>query len=84
MKSITIHNLDPDLAKRLEVLSQEKGVSQNKLIKALLRKVLNLDHEAIYRRTAYYAKIFGTMKPGEAEEFFANTKDLSDIFQGEW
>ena len=43
MKSITIHKLDSNLAKAIEGLSKTTGLSQNKVIKKLLRKALGLE-----------------------------------------
>ena len=74
MKSITIHNLEDDLVGRIEHLSMEKGVSQDKLIKALLRKALDLDEAVIYQRKKYYSKIFGTMIEEETKQFFDSTE----------
>ncbi len=43
MKSITLHNLDPELAQAIEQLAESSDLSQNKTIKKLLRKALGLD-----------------------------------------
>lgn len=44
MKSITIHNLEADLAKAIEKMADTTGLSQNKTIKKLLRQALGLEH----------------------------------------
>lgn len=62
----------------------EKGVSQNKLIKALLRKALDLDEVVIFQRRKYYSKIFGSMTEEETKQFFESTEDLSRMDPREW
>lgn len=44
MKSITIHKLDDELEAVLVEKAQEEGLSQNQLIKQLLRKALGLNN----------------------------------------
>jgi len=84
MKSITIHNLEVDLASKIEELSSNKGVSQNKLIKALLRKALQLDPEIVQHRRQYFDKIFNTLTRKEVKDFYDSTADLSSLELSEW
>ena len=84
MKSITIHNLETDLANKIEELSSTEGISQNKLVKALLRKALELDPVIVQRRKHYFDKIFNTLSAEEAKEFYDSTADLSSLELSEW
>jgi len=40
MKSITIHNMEDELAEKIETLAAENNLSQNKFIKSVLRESL--------------------------------------------
>lgn len=42
MRSITIHDLDPELDRRILEVAQEKGLSLNKTLKGLLRQAVGL------------------------------------------
>ena len=42
MRSITIHNLDPEVSLLIEKQATEEGLSLNQLVKRLLRKALGL------------------------------------------
>ncbi len=84
MKSITIHNLESDLAELIEELAARKGYSQNKLIKSILRQALSLDDLATVKRKKYFEKIFGTMSEKAAEQFFRDTADLEKVDASQW
>jgi plasmid stability protein len=42
MRSITIHNLDPEVGRLIQNQAAEEGLSLNQLVKRLLRKALGL------------------------------------------
>jgi plasmid stability protein len=46
MRSITIHNLDPDVSRLIDKQAAEEGLSLNQLVKRLLRKALALPGQA--------------------------------------
>lgn len=82
MKSITIHNLDDDLAMLIEDKAKELDTSQNKLIKQLLRDALGLGKPI--RKKIDLSMIAGTLTEAEAQEFEENTSDLSTIDPIDW
>lgn len=67
MKSITIHNLDADLAKAIEEMAASSGLSQNKTLKLLLRKALNL--ESPQRPKSDFSEFCGLWSSHEAAAF---------------
>ena len=46
MRSITIHNLDPEISALMDQQAAEEGLSLNQLVKRLLRKALGLSGAA--------------------------------------
>jgi len=46
MRSITIHNLDPDVSRLIDQQAAAEGLSLNQLVKRLLRKALALPSQA--------------------------------------
>ena len=73
MKSITIHNLDNELSELIQKLSKAEDISQNKLIKRLLRKALGL---STTQKNVNLLPFSNTMTDKEAEEFFENTSSV--------
>ena len=73
MRSITIHNLDPDVSLLIEKQAAEEGLSLNQLVKRLLRKALSLPG-----RTPVPARGFdefsGLWTKEDAAEFNASVK----------
>ncbi|MDZ4682913.1 MAG: ribbon-helix-helix protein, CopG family [Saprospiraceae bacterium] len=43
MKSLTIHNIENEIAEAIEKMADATGLSQNKVVKKLLRKALELE-----------------------------------------
>lgn len=76
MKSITIHDLDDDLARKLEVYAKERSQSLNKSIKSILRASLGLPQETRY---ADYSDVCGVWTVAEADAFDAAVEDLEQI-----
>ncbi len=81
MKSITIHNLDSDLADKIELLAKEKGISQNKLIKNVLRHSLGMTEKS---KNANLHEFRFSLSSEEVDAFFDSTEDLSQIEESEW
>jgi hypothetical protein len=82
MKSITIHNLDTPLAKRIEDLAAESGLSQNKLIKRLLRQALGLD--AAPTTTNDFEKFAGTWTAADEKAFASDTGIFNTVDEELW
>lgn len=78
MKSITIHNLDTVVAQKIQQMASEMGLSQNKLIKRLLRQSLGLSDTPTEMNN--FEKFCGCWSEQAAAEFGANssTFDLID------
>ena len=82
MKSLTIHKLEAELAKAIEELAKSTGLSQNKVIKQLLRKALGIDHPREPRRD--FSEFCGLWTKSEAEEFEAAVIGFEQIDENMW
>lgn len=67
MKSLTIHNMEPDLAAAIENLAEKTGLSQNKVIKKILRRALNLDKESAQK--ADFSEFLAVWSEEDFQEF---------------
>lgn len=77
LKSITIHNIDADLAKAIEAMANSKGLSQNEVVKNLLRKVLGL--ETPQKPRADFSAFCGVWSEGETAKFEEAMKDFKEV-----
>jgi len=82
MKSITIHDLEADLAKTIEDMAKAEGMSPGKVIKKLLRKALNNDDVEKSKRDI--SSFFGVWTNQEAESFRAANKIFEQIDEEMW
>ncbi len=82
MKSITIHNLDSELAVTIEEMARTTGLSKNKLIKKLLRKALGIGEEQLPKRDL--SKFFGVWTKEEGEEFDKAIQVFGEIDEEDW
>ena len=82
MKSLTIHNMDADLARAIEELAKSTGLSQNKVVKKLLRRALNLSEQEVPKRDV--SAFFGDWTKEEAEDFDKAVKSFEDIDEVMW
>lgn len=82
MKSFTIHNMDADLAKAIEELANSTGLSQNKVVKKLLRKALSLSEQEAPKRDL--SAFFGIWTQEEANEFNEAVKIFGHIDEEMW
>ncbi len=82
MKSVTIHKLDSDLASAIETIAKTTGLSQNKVIKKLLRKALGLTEGNGPKRDL--SGIFGAWSEEEAKTFEKSTKIFEEIDKELW
>ncbi len=81
MRSITIHNLDPDVSRLIDQLAAEQGLSLNQLIKRLLRKALALPGQTPAPSRGF-DDFVGLWTKEEAAEFNATVK--REIDPGDW
>ena len=82
MKSITIHKLDSNLAKAIEGLSKTTGLSQNKVIKKLLRKALGLEEKNQIKRDL--STVFNVWSKEEKKTFEEATPVFNQIDSELW
>jgi plasmid stability protein len=82
MKSLTIHNLDAELAQAIEELAQSTGLSQNKLIKKLLRQALRLDGPSEPKPD--FSAYCGLWSDEEAQAFEEAIKPFEEIDENLW
>lgn len=81
MKSITLHNLDPQLSSLIAVESQQTGQSLNKTIQSLLKKALGLTYQ---RKKADFSAFAGDWSQKESREFAKNMQQFSQIDPEDW
>ncbi len=84
MKSITVHNIDSDVAELLEKRAKEKGQSLNKTIKELLRKAFNLPDKDKEKRKGRFDEFLGMWSQSEFDEFEESLKDSRRIDKEGW
>ncbi len=82
MKSLTIHNMDAELAKAIEELAKSSGLSQNKVVKKLLRQALNLSDQEKPKRDV--SAFFGVWTEEEAQEFEEAIKIFGQVDEEMW
>lgn len=81
MRSITIHNLDPDVSRLIDQQAAEQGLSLNQLVKRLLRKALALPGQ-VPAPSPGFDDFSGLWTQEEAAEFNASVK--REIDPEEW
>ena len=82
MKSITIHNLDTDVAKAVEKMATSTGLSQNKTVKLLLRKALGLEKRP--KPNQDFSAFCGLWSNQEAEAFNKTVSLFERIDEDLW
>jgi predicted transcriptional regulator len=84
MKSITIHQIDDDINKKISQLAREKKMSLNKTIKYLLRKALNLESNAREVRKKELSKFLGVWNKSDLNSFKKATADFEKVSHEDW
>jgi len=84
MKSITIHDLDDDLDRRIRALAMEKGLSLNKTIKFVLRMALGLEGGCQKARLDQFQDLFGAWSSSDFQAFQEQTADFSEVDPADW
>ncbi|HHB52622.1 MAG TPA: ribbon-helix-helix protein, CopG family [Saprospiraceae bacterium] len=82
MKSITIHKLDNDIASAIEKIAKSTGLSQNKIIKQLLRKSLGLNKKKTIKRDV--SILFDIWSDREVSELENSIKIFDKIDEDLW
>jgi hypothetical protein len=81
LKSITVHNMDPDLDRAIRQLAAKKNQSLNKTIKLLLQDSLNLLPK---KKKEDFSEFCGVWSKEEYEEFEKAVEDLERIDEDLW
>ena len=82
MSTITLHNLDADLDRRLRSLAAEQGTSLNRLVQSLLKTNLGLAGAGVPAND--FSMFLNTWTAEEALEFEQATAELSAVEPDEW
>lgn len=84
MKSITIHNLDDRVNKKLTELSRETGLSMNKTIKKLLNDALGFgpDQQKDFRND--FSEFLGVWSTEEYHSFETATRVFDNTDPWDW
>ncbi len=83
MKSITIHNLDDTLEKRIKERAGKHGTSLNKTIQTLLKEALGLSKNRPDHKSDFI-DLFGIWTEKDAEEFRKETSSFNQIDKQDW
>lgn len=82
MKSLTIHNLDTEVSNAIEDIAKRTGLSQNKVIKRLLRRALNLEDTKEHRPD--FAEFCGLWSGEETKSFNNAVSAFEQIDEEMW
>ena len=85
MKSITIHNIDGQLAELIESKAKTKGTSINKIIKQLLEESMGINPLGKnFRNRKDFSEFCGLWSKKDLKEFEEKTKEFEEIRQEDW
>ena len=84
MKSITLHNLDDQLALKIEEIARNEGTSLNKTIQKLLRQSLGLSKAPQQTNKEAFMDLFGVWNDEDYQEFHGNIGDLEKFNPDDW
>ncbi len=84
MSSLTLHNIDEDLARLIKERAQQEGLSLNRTIKKLLAQALGMVQPDKQRHRNEFAEFCGMWSHEEFEEFQRATADQRAIDPQDW
>jgi len=84
MKSITIHQIEDDINKKLNELARKKKMSLNKTVKYLLRKALGLESDVKEIRRKDFSEFLGVWNKNDLNSFKKATADFDKIAKEDW
>jgi phage/plasmid-associated DNA primase len=84
MNSITIHGLDPYIARRIKEKAKESGTSLNQTIKAMLAQALGMRPAPKGKNRQWLEKYYSLWTEKDLREFQKATEDLGRIEPEEW
>ena len=82
MRSITIHDLDEELSRRLTAEAQRQRTSKNSLIKRILAREMGLPEGGSYADD--YREFVGLWSDSDLREFQGSQKGNSSVDPGDW
>lgn len=84
MKSLTIHNIEREIADAIERMAHTTGLSQNKVVKKLLRKALELETETPEKPRRDLSAFFGVWTKEEATAIEQSLKVFDKVDEDLW
>ena len=84
MASVTIHNMDRDLARAVAAKAKTDGRSLNQTVKVLLRSVLGLDRPAARDNSAEFREFLGATPASEVKRIEQRVSELRAVDPAEW
>lgn len=84
MKSMTIHDIDPQLAELIKSRAQSEGVSINKAIKKLLETALGIRIAPQKKNLEDFREFCGLWTEADLKEFEEKTADARTIHPEDW
>ena len=82
MSSLTLHNLDPELADALKARALERHSSLNKTVQGLLKEALGLEKAS--GKKSDFSDLAGTWSIEDAQAFEETTAEFSQIDAELW
>jgi hypothetical protein len=82
MGSITIHDLDDELGRRLTAEAQRQRTSKNSLIKRILAREMGLPAGESYADD--YREFVGVWRDSDLREFQSSQNGSSSVDPGDW
>lgn len=83
MNSLTIHNLDPDVATLLKARAREQGRSVNQFVKRLLDQALGVK-PAPSKNRKHFEKLLGAWSKAEKAEFDRAVSGFEAVENFKW
>ncbi|MFM9947301.1 MAG: hypothetical protein ACKV1O_05125 [Saprospiraceae bacterium] len=84
MKSLTIHNIENEIAAAIEKMAHTTGLSQNKVVKNLLRKALELEEPTPEKPKRDVSAFVGVWTPEEAAAFEQSQAIFEKVDEAMW
>lgn len=84
MKSITIHDLDDVLDKKIREKAKSQGLSLNKTIKKLLEKSLGINRGKGKDHREDFIDLFGSWSSEDLDEFKKAISDFEKVDPKDW
>jgi hypothetical protein len=84
MKSVTVHQIDDQMARMIEDEAKKRGTSMNKVIKSLLAQSLGMKPPAEGAHHEDFAEFCGVWSSDDAAEFASMHADFERVDPDDW